>query len=539
MPAISSYLVGRLEDLGLRHVFGVPGDYVMPFMDYLLDSSIQLVCTCNELNGGYAADGYARIHGLGALVVTYDVGGFSAYNAIAGAYAEGVPVVLICGGPETAQIRENLPMHHLAAGYAHQIDVYRHVTADAVILDDPATAPERIDRALARCVQRKLPVYIEIPMDMVAAECAAAVEPLTVPPSGSDPESLRQCVEESAALLAGASRPAVLVGAGARRHSVEAALLELIERQGYPAAVSIDGVSLVPTEHPAYAGIYLGAHTAPQTRDLVEGADRLLCVGTTKTDITSANFSGRIEPDRIIRAGGDFVTVGPHRYDRVSMADFLPALLAALPRRASAPPPGPARPSPAPFVAEPSRRITSDRFFARIQSFLRPHDTVVSDTGDAMFQSSALRGLERYIAQLYYLSIGYGTPAGMGAALAQREGRTIVFTGDGAFQMTAQELSTIFRYNVPVIVFLLNNDGYVIERVLHGERPYNDINRWRYAELPAVFGGRPGARVETEGELENVLASLEGPAFVEIFLERNDCGAALRAVQPAVGVHGR
>ena len=136
-----------------------------------------------------------------------------------------------------------------------------------------------------------------------------------------------------------------------------------------------------------------------------------------------------------------------------------------------------------------------------------------------------------FIGQTFYGSIGYTVGATLGASMAARDRRAVLFVGDGAFQVTCQDLSTMIRNHLKPIIFLLNNDGYTIERVIV-DRPYNDIQPWRYHKLLEVFGGGLGFDVHTEGELENALdkaATADGLVFIEIHTGRLDCPEALRS----------
>ncbi len=533
---VGDFLVRRLEQLGLKHAFGVPGDYVMGFMDIVLNSTIQLVGTCSELNGGYAADGYARMHGLGCLIVTYNVGSFSAYNAVAGAYAEDVPLVVISGAPSRAQARQGLPMHHLVQNYDHQKEIYRHITVASVVIDHPDSAAQRIDKALIRCLQQRKPVFIELPMDMVSAFCEPGREDFCIVPRPSNVDALSECVQEAICLLSASRNPAVLAGAFIDRDDLRGELLRLLNSNGYQTAVTMDAVGTLSPGHSCYRGIYQGRFGTGDAQSVIESADCLLFLGVRRTDITTGGFTGKIDKGRLIKADPECVQIGHHVYKEVFLRDFLPALVEALPAGKAMVPE--VLPNGCVHELDPLARITSARFFDRLNQILGSDTIVVSDTGDAFFQTSQMPGLDRYVNQSYYLSIGYSLPAALGVALAEPKKRTLLVIGDGAFQMTAQELSTIIRLKVPMLIFLINNDGYVIERMLHHEAPYNDINRWNYADLPRIFGGCPSARVETERDLEAALTLAEEhhsePVFVEIFLERNDCAESLRRITELV-----
>ncbi len=243
---VGNYLLQRLQEIGLQHMFSVPGDYVLDFMDRVLESDINLIGNCNELNAGYAADAYARLNGIGAVCVTYGVGGLSVINAASGAYAERVPLVFISGAPNSAQRIAHLHMHHLSTSYNMQWEMYQHVTIDSTQLTDPHTAPDEIDRVLSRCLSEKLPVYIEIPVDMVNAPCAAPMPISFYHRHSSDPVTLTECVKETLALINSSRHPVIVAGIEIHRFQLTKDLLMLIEKSGTPFVSTIDGKSVLP-----------------------------------------------------------------------------------------------------------------------------------------------------------------------------------------------------------------------------------------------------------------------------------------------------
>jgi indolepyruvate decarboxylase len=536
---VGGYLVRRLEQMGLKHIFGVPGDYVMEFMDQILQSSIRLIGNCNELNAGYAADGYARVAGFGAVVVTYNVGGFSAYNAIAGAYAENVPVLLISGAPTCEQARNKLPMHHLVEHYDHQRNIYSHITVVAENLENPETAPNLIDRALMQCIGMRKPVYLELPMDRVASRCDPPSQHFSPSPRDSDPDALRECVEDAFHRLRKASHPAVLIGSEVDEIGLRQPLLRLLNATGFPTAVTLNAMGTLSAGHPVFLGMYMGALGDTRARTAIETADLLLFLGAVRTDITSAGFSGKVDQAHLIKANNDGVRIGRHTYEDVYLRDFLPALAQAFDPNGNAGAILSDLPA-ASFEPEQGKSITADRFFERLNCYLDRDIILVADTGDTTFQILKMNRRDRSVLQSYYLSIGYSLPAALGVALAAPECKTVLTIGDGAFQMTANEVSTIVRNQIPVTIFVLNNDGYVIERMLHHEAAYNDINRWNYADLPKVFGPCTSILVQTEEELESAFSTAErskGPVFIEIRVARNDCSAALRNIHEMIPKH--
>ncbi len=536
---IGAYLVNRLEQIGLRHIFGVPGDYALTFFDLLEESGIELINTCNELNAGYAADGYARISGIGAVCLTYGVGGFSVYNAVAAAYAERVPLVVISGGPKTSlrsRLHPNL-LHHTIGDMNLQRDIYERITQGAVVLTSPTQAVMQIDELLAACLRHSRPVYIEIPADMVMEAC---VEPGPWAPDMSlhvDEDVLEEALGETLGAITRAARPVILAGVEVDRLGSREALLTLVARTGFPVATTALGKGIIPEHTPNYAGTYMGALANEEARALVEDSDLLLCLGAWMTDLDLGGYTAHLDPNRMIIANSERVKVRRHIYEHIPIRNFIKGLLSRL-SESGFDGPGTARPAEAPrrpYVPVPEARLTTDRFWSRVNHFLRDDHIVVADTGSATFESAKLslpQGAD-YLSQSFYASMGFGIPAALGAKLAAPQGRPIVFVGDGAFQMTGQELSSIVRYGQNPVVFLLNNDGYQVERAIC-DNAYNDLLMWDYTLIPETFGADRGIRVSTEGDLESALvmadARRDALVFVEIRLDRFDFSETLRRI---------
>ena len=532
---VATYLLKRLEQAGLKHAFGVPGDYVLTFIDRLIESGIEFVGTCNELNAGYAADAYARINGIGCICVTWGVGGFSAMNAIAGAYAEQVPLVVLVGGPRTTQWRSAMLLHHSVGDFATMQNAYSHITAASVLLDDPAEAPQRIDRALARCIAEKRPIMIEIPADMVDRPCAAP-GPFAAPDRPhSDPDALAEALDEAMSLLLTAKRPVILGGVELHRYCLMKEFHRLVEASRLPVATTLLGKTVISEHHPQAIGVYEGGASRQQIRDIVENADVLLCLGAWISDINYGVYTGRLEGRSMILANSGRLKISQHVYEQVWIGDVVTRLAERMPKDGLSHPPfaSVSQLVDTGFVAEPGRALTVSRVMKRINAFIGEDTTVIAETGDSIFAAADLvmHHDVGFIGQAFYLSIGYALPATLGAVLADPSRRPIAFIGDGAFQMTVQELSSLCRRKSNAILLLMNNDGYTTERVIH-DGPYNDIQPWAYHQLPEVFGGGWGRRVTTEDEFDEALArargSNEGPALIEIMLDRLDTSEALK-----------
>ena len=508
---VSRHLVRRLHEVGIRHVFGVPGDYVLDLLDEVVDSPVQWVGTCNELNAGYAADGYARFNGVGAAIVTYGVGGLSILNALAGAYAEQVPVIVVSGAPPARRREAGALVHHLASGYYLQLDICKRITADAAILTDPETAPAEIDRVIRNCVARKLPVYLELPADIAVTACRRPGELGSDPPAASEKASLGECVAEATELLDAAQHPLVLAGVELMRFGLGDETLRLVEATEIPFAAMLSSKSMMPELHPQFVGIYQGAWSHETVNRQVEASDCLLSLGVRITDLDTGLFSTHLEGRRTIAAGDGAVHIGHHVYDQVQLGDLIRALAATVrPRSYLASHPAESYRPLRPFVARPSCTLTAPRLYEALDFFLDDGMIVLVEPGDAFCAAPGLHieEAENFVVQGYYASIGYCTPAALGVALARPGKRPVVLAGDGAFQMTAQEVSTLIRERRPAVIVVINNDGYLIERRLHRDGPYNDIQMWQYSRLPEVLGDGSfvrGLRATTEEELAQAL----------------------------------
>lgn len=542
---VGKYLIQRLQEIGLKHMFSVPGDYVLDFMDRVLESDISLIGNCNELNAGYAADAYARLNGIGAICMTYGVGGLSAINTASGAYAERVPLVFISGAPNSAQRIAHLHMHHLSTSYNMQLEMYQKVTIDSVQLTNPHTAPDEIDRVLTSCLSENLPVYIEIPVDMVNTSCRAPSPLSFYRRHSSDAATLAECVKETVSLIYSAKHPVIIAGVEIHRFNLIKELLALIQKSGIPFVSTIDGKSVLPENHPQFIGVYIGALSRQIVIEQVEKSDGLISFGAIATDINTGGFTTHLSENNLIRAHFKKIKIGHHYYENIYLGDYIQALTEALETRSYTlthmqDPHGII----GEYITKANTLIKVPRFYDRLNRFIDKEMIILAETGDAMFAASELYIEEsaNFISQAYYLSIGYTLPASLGACLAHPEKRILLLQGDGSFQMTAQELSTLLRHKCTPIIFLLNNDGYVIERLIH-DGTYNNIQQWQYHKLPEVFGDNVIAmKVKTEEDLEEALKTAEDEqdklVFINLHLPSNEgsdaltrLGVALRKLQ--------
>lgn len=538
---VGTYLAARLEQIGLRHYFAVPGDYNLVLLDELLrNPQLQMISCCNELNAGYAADGYARATGgAAAVVVTFSVGGLSALNAIAGAYAEDLPLIAISGGPNTNSEAECELLHHTLGllDYGYQRDIFRRVTAEALIIRNPADAPYEIDLAIDTALTKRKPVYLEVACNIAKVPVSAAHARSFDGRMANDPRSLEDAVEHAAALLNEAKKPVLVAGVKLRPYGAVEAFRTLADASGYGVAVMPNAKGLYDEQQENFLGVYWGPVGTPGCAEIVESADLVLFAGATFTDYTTTGHASLANPARMIQARPEGVILPGQTFNDVALADFLYALAAKLNRNETSlgayrrirEDTVPVKPGPA------NAPLTTRQLFARIGKLLDSNSAVIAETGDSWFNGMRLdlpTGAAFEI-QMQYGSIGWSVGATLGYALGQPERRVISLIGDGSFQLTAQEVSTMVRYGLRPIIFLINNGGYTIEVEIH-DGPYNVIKNWDYAGLMNVFNAEDGkgwgTRVRTEGELDAAIAQAtrhDGSVLIETIIDRDDCSKQL------------
>ncbi|MDQ2842792.1 MAG: thiamine pyrophosphate-binding protein [Acidobacteriota bacterium] len=524
---IGDRLLCRLNELNIRHVFGVPGDYNLQFLEQLICfGKLAWVGNCNELNAAYAADGYARLAGISALVVTHGVGSLSAINGIAGAYCERVPVICIAGSPPLSVLQRRLLVHHTLAdgNYDNVLDCYRNFTVAQSRLT-PANAASEMDRVLAACWREKRPVYLELPSDISHLQIAPPSENLDLAEPVSDGERLATLVELIASRFDDAKRPALLLDTDVDRFKLAPEILSLAEKRQAPFAIVSSGKGVIAENSPLFVGTYVGSRSQPFVRETIEHSDCLLCVGIRSIDSNTGVFTARLPESASIFLHPYSCLVDQSDFQGIHAREVLREVANRI-SKSSDPFVKPSTKAQAPSSED---KLNQEVFWRHIAGFLQPADVILSDIGTCIVGLGAIKFPEgsSFLAQPVWGSIGYSLPALLGTLLAAPQRRHVLFIGDGSFQLTAQELSTILRHNLKPIVFLLNNDGYTIERAILGpSSSYNDINMWRYSEFPRVFDTGEKAvscMVRKPDELLSALSHAPDKLlFVEVILDRGD-----------------
>jgi TPP-dependent 2-oxoacid decarboxylase len=510
---VGDYLLDRLAELGVTEVFGVPGDFNLEFLDHVLaHNRIRWVGNANELNAGYAADGYGRLRGMSALVTTFGVGELSAANAIAGSYAEHVPVVHIVGAPsKDAQGARRVVHHSLGDGdFEHFVRIAREITCAQANLV-PATATREVDRVLSEVREQKLPGYLLMATDVARFPVEPPTSPLPHYTGGTSPRALALFTDAATDLI-GDHRLTVLADLLVHRLQAVPQLEELLAADVVPHATLMWGKSLVDESSPTFLGIYAGAASDESVRKAIEQAPVLVTAGVQFTDMVSGFFSQNIDPARTIDVGKNQSVVAGEVFAPLDIHAALEALTSILKRRRSqseSMPQTSAEPPPCP--PDRDERLTQKALWDRIASALTPGNVVLADQGTSFYGMAGHRlatGVT-FIGQPLWASIGYTLPAALGAGLAHRDRRPVLLIGDGAAQLTIQELGSFARQGVAAVVVIVNNDGYTVERAIHGgDAYYNDIVAWNWLDLPKALGVRDhlAFRAETYGELDDALA---------------------------------
>ncbi|MGJ0481966.1 indolepyruvate decarboxylase [Pantoea agglomerans] len=535
---VGDYLLTRLQEIGVKHLFGVPGDYNLQFLDRVIDHpKISWVGCANELNAAYAADGYARCNGAGALLTTFGVGELSAINGIAGSYAEYLPVIHIVGAPATQAQQQGDCVHHsLGDGdFQHFIRMATEVSAaTAQLTADNATT--EIDRVIISALQARRPGYLSLAVDVAAIEVQPPAQPLnTHQPSSADARRAFRAAAER--LLAPAQRVSLLADFLALRWQQQSALAALREQSAIPCASLLMGKGVLDEQQPGYVGTYAGEASAGQVCEQIEQVDVAICVGVRFTDTITAGFTQQFNPERLIDLQPFSASVGGENFTPLSMADALSELQPLFERYGQQWQPAAAIPAAQP--AEPTAVISQYAFWQAMQKFLQPGDLILAEQGTAAFGAAALRlpSQAQLVVQPLWGSIGYTLPAAFGAQTADPERRVILIIGDGSAQLTIQELGSILRDQQRLILFLLNNEGYTVERAIHGAtQRYNDIAPWNWTALPhalSLQGQAQSWRISETVQLDEVMARLSAPqwlSLVEVVMPKDDLPPLLRKV---------
>jgi indolepyruvate decarboxylase len=540
---IADYLVDRLAGCGIDHMFGVPGDYNLQFLDHVIDHpKLCWVGCANELNAAYAADGYARVHGAGVLLTTYGVGELSALNGIAGSFAEYVPVLHIVGAPGTGSQQKGELLHHtLGDGhFGHFFEMSIPLSVARAKLT-ASNACQEIDRVLREMLTERRPAYLMLPADVAKAPATAPVNALTVEPAKADNNALEAFTAAARQLLTPAKRVAMLADFLAQRYGLQGTLRSWVASQPLAHATLLMGKGLFDEQQAGYVGTYSGAASADNTRAAIEDADAILCIGTRFTDTITAGFTQHLPAEKTIELQPFSARVGTRWFSSLPMeqaAQVLQSLCEELATGWTSP-----ASQKKPAAGKFSGTLSQNSFWQALQDALQPGDIILADQGTAAFGAAALTlpADAMLIVQPLWGSIGFTLPAAFGAQTAAPERRVVLVVGDGAAQLTVQEIGSMLRDGQKPLILLLNNEGYTVERAIHGpEQRYNDIALWNWTQIPQALSLNCQAqswRVTETVQLREVLelaSRRQRLTFVEVVLPKLEIPELLRAVTQAL-----
>ncbi|UYA61748.1 Pyruvate decarboxylase [Pectobacterium sp. F1-1] len=542
---VGDYLLDRLTQVGIQHLFGVPGDYNLHFLDHVIrHPDITWVGCANELNAAYAADGYARRRTAAALLTTFGVGELSAINGIAGSYAECLPVIHIAAAPSLASQRNGELLHHtLGDGdFSHFSRMAAEVTvAQASLTVENATT--EIDRIIGEALSQHKPVYLFLPLDVAAAPIDAQPYPLAIPKPLRSDDALRAFTAAATAMLSEAKSVSLLADFLAQRAGVAGQIQRWLDKTPFPHATLLMGKGTLNEQHHNFTGTYAGRGSHEAIRAHIEDADVIISIGVRYTDTITTGFSHQISCEKNIDIQPTLARVGSQVFPSVPMSDAIAALekiTAPLAPRWDRSPITP----PALLQSEHKGMLNQREFWQQIQHFLRPGDILVTDQGTSCFGAATLRlpaGCH-FIVQPLWGSIGYSLPAAFGAQIAEPERRVVLLIGDGSLQLTVQELGSIIRDRLNMVIVVLNNEGYTVERAIHGpEQRYNDIAAWNWTQLPAALGADDNEilceQVRSPEALAQVLELVNAESclsLIEIVLPRMDIPALLHTITQSI-----
>lgn len=535
---VSEFLIEAVKNNNVGHVFGVPGDYALTLFKDFEKSDLQLINTADEQGAGFAADAYARLNGLGVLAVTYCVGGLKVANTTAQAYAEKSPVLVISGAPGTDERQETPLLHHKVKDFQSQQTVFREITVDMAVIESVETAAADIRRVINSAKEFKRPVYIEIPRNMVHAEIPE--NSIVMSPEKSvetDENILKEFIRESTELINKSEKPVILSGVEIHRFGMQEKLLKFIEKTGIPLVSTILSKSVINETHPLNLGVYEGAMGRKSVKNYFEKCDCIISLGVFMSDLNLGINTAHIDQSKVISLTSEKASIKYHVFEKINFEIGMESLLNAdIEKRDSLSLPKKKNLNIYPESSD--KKITVKYLFDKLNSFLKDEIVVIADPGDALFGAvdMTIHGEAEFLSPAYYASLGFAVPASLGVQLLKPQLRPLVLVGDGSFQMTGMELSTIVRYKLNPIILILNNSGYSTERpMLDGT--FNDVLNWNYSRIPEILGAGKGMIVETENDLENALSTAwdcDEFSIIDVHLESDDCSDALKRLTEAL-----
>ncbi len=529
---VIQYVLGRLKEHDVSDIFGVPGDYVYPVLDGIIDDpDIDWRGNCNELNAGYAADGYARVKGLGVLANTYG-SELGSYLALAGANGELSPVILLTGYPSTQQQATGEIFHHMLGRHSYDlfVDMAEPLTAARAVLT-PENCVAEFERVLAAVLYHRRPGLLAFPGDLVHLPISETKIPENIPLKDpkSNPASLEQAVDHIVEVISKAKKACIIPGIVVQRCGLSELATAVIDATGLPFATAYQDKGTLDETHPGYMGLWCGKFLNIEVDEFISSCDCFLGFGPERHYFNAGFYTADIDFNKTINIHMHRVRVGNAVYEQVEMKDVLEALVERLPKWGDLGAPSRVSPYNEASGSGSDPIDAGNPLYARLEAFLKPNDILVGDPSSPALAATFARLPKgaAYHSQALAGSIGWGTPAALGVAVAVPDRRVIMIGGEGAHQLTAQEIGQFYKFGLKPVFLVINNDGYLVERYTcrDPEATYNDLPQWQYHKLPETFGCRDwySAKVSTTGELDAALQKVNNndtAAYIEIVTDR-------------------
>ena len=521
---VAEYIVKRLEELGVNDYFGLPSDYNFNILYTIKNNpNLKWIGCTNGLNAGYAADGYARIKGYGALVTAYGGGELSSINAIAASMAENVPVINIVGLPSTKYIKEDMQYNLRNVDYKTYMNTFSSVVAAFAFLEKD-NAKQEIDRVLGIMIKEKKPVYLAIPSDIALLKIDDKYSNYDY---ASNKDVLNDAAQKIAEKIAKSKKPVIIGDVLIKRFDAEIEYKDFVMQSRIPVSNFLMGLNLIDMDYEKYIGGYFGKYRNPISQKYIEESDCLIAVGTIYNDINAFGFNLSKKINDGIAIYGNYTYIDGELYEDIKMSDLLEAITKLIPPKNIE--------IDKPNIGYKQRSadvvpLTTDYVYSRIQSFIKENDIVISDIGSITYGIAQMRFLESVDVQLQTIwgSIGWATPAALGASIAKPKSRVVLITGDGAHQVTGMEIGTMLRYGVKPIVIVMNNNGYATERLLSrdSKEDINDVISINYSKFARVFDGDVwSTKVSTSEDFDKALKVtqiMNKMCYIEVYTDALD-----------------
>ncbi len=532
---VAEYLFHRIKEIGVTCTFGIPGDFALPLYAAQEECGVKTIVMTHEPSVGYAADVYARFKGLGVALVTYGAGALNMVNAVAMAYAEESPVLVISGAPEVRWQEADILFHHRVKSPDTQLRVYREVTAAQACITNAEDAVEQIDEVIDAVRRQSRPGYIEIARDLVFAPVTRSVRLHSQPTDRPRREALEEAVAEIVTRLNNSQRPVVYAGVEIERFGLMDKLRKLVEKYNLPTATSLMGKTVLPEHHPNFIGNYFGNLGPENTRRYLENSDCILALGMLLSDMDMGFDLSRIQRRRLIQATASEISVSHHRYPEINVIDLIDALLKSRTLRRFDSPTLPPSHTPT-QKRSPSRELSIVTILEELNDFLTPSHVVLSDTGDCLFASVELRA-EWFVGPGYYASMGLAVPGSIAAQLARPDLRPVVLIGDGAFKMNGVELGTAKEHGLNPIVIVINNQTFATLKAADRDREYFRVRPWDYVNLARSLGGQ-GEQVKTRADFHEALRRAQASTdfyLIDAVVPEDDASPTLKRLGKEYG----